>query len=139
MRAMAVKAKELRYAVDLAAGIFRTEDGAPLEPTPEWTPEHLLLAALARCSLESLRFHATRAGLELGATQGSARCLVTRREEDGRYAVVEAELALAVQLTPEPGPDELAELLAKAQRDCFVGASLRATPSYRWTVNGAAV
>lgn len=136
---MAVKGRELRYAVDLGPGGFRTEDGVPLEPPAEWTPEHLLLAALARCSLESLRFHATRASVELGAATGSARCLVTRREEDGRYAVVEAELELAVELTPAPGPEELADLLAKAKRDCFVGASLRATPSYRWTVNGAAV
>jgi hypothetical protein len=27
---------------------------------------------------------------------------------------------------------EVAELLAKAERDCFVGASLVAKPSYTW-------
>jgi organic hydroperoxide reductase OsmC/OhrA len=133
------QAKELRYAIDLpAGGGLRSEDGTPLDPPPEWTPEHLLLAALARCSLESLRFHARRGGVDVGGATGSARCLVTRRDEDGRFAVVEAELELAVELTPEPGPDELADLLAKAKRDCFVGASLRVTPTYRWTVNGAA-
>ena len=136
---MAVKPKELRYAVALAAdGTLRTEDGVALAPPPEWTPEHLLLAALVRCSLESLRFHTSRAGIELGSAAGSARSLVTRREEDGRYAVVEAELELTVELAPLPATDDLDALLAKAQRDCFVGASLRITPTYRWTVGGAA-
>ena len=32
-----------------------------------------------------------------------------------------------------PPGDELAALLAKAERDCFVGASLKPSPSYRWT------
>jgi hypothetical protein len=36
----------------------------------------------------------------------------------------------------EPKPDEtaVAELLAKGERDCFVGASLTARPSYTWRV-----
>jgi hypothetical protein len=28
------------------------------------------------------------------------------------------------------------ELLARAERDCFVGASLTVKPRYSWTVNG---
>lgn len=136
---MAVKPKELRYAIDLDRASLRTEDGTPLDAPAEWTPEHLLLAALARCSLASLAFHAGRAGLRLSNEGGSARCVVTRRDEDGRYAVVEADLELAVELEPAPGPDELADLLAKGERDCFVGASLRVKPAYRWTVNGTAV
>src|SRR3954469_20838225 len=48
-----VRAKELRYAIDLS-GELRTEDGTALEADPAWTPEHLLLAALVRCSLKSL-------------------------------------------------------------------------------------
>ena len=35
-------------------------------------------------------------------------------------------------------PAELAALLAKAERDCFVGASLKPSPRYRWRVNGTA-
>ena len=40
---------------------------------------------------------------------------------------IEAEL--------EPPPESLEELLAKAERDCFIGASLTAKPSYEWVVN----
>ena len=64
---------------------------------------------------------------------------MTRRETDGRYAVVESEAELAVELHPEPEPSALAELLALAERDCFIGSSLTAKPSYRWTVNGRTV
>ena len=132
---MAVKAKELRYAVDLGeSGTLRTEDGTPLEPGPAWSPEHLLLAGLIRCSLKSLRYHADRAGIELRAAGGSTRSLVTRRESDGRYAMVECDVELEVRLVPRPGADELAALLEKAERDCFVGASLTVKPAYRWTV-----
>lgn len=130
-------ARELRYAIDLLpSGELRDENGAPLHVPPEWTPEHLLLAALGRCSLASLRYHAERASLAVAHVSGETRALVTRRETDGRYAVVEANVDIAVDLEPEPGADELAELLAKAERDCFVGASLTAKPRYSWTVNG---
>jgi len=134
---MAVNVKELRYAVDLGeSGSVRTEDGTPLEPDPAWSPEHLLLAALVRCSLKSLRYHAHRAGLEVGGARGSARTLITRRESDGRYALVETEVELDVRLEPQAGEAELGELLAKAERDCFIGASLAAAPTYRWSVDG---
>jgi organic hydroperoxide reductase OsmC/OhrA len=128
-----VKPKEFRYAVDLSEGdVVRTEDGTPLGGGPEWTPEHLLLAALLRCSLTSLRYHAKRAGIAVTTATGSAEALFTRRERDGRFAIAEAELSLDVRLEPQPGEAELAELLEKAERDCFVGASLTVKPVYRW-------
>jgi len=129
-----LKAKEFRYSVDLReGGALRTEDGTPLQTDPAWSPEHLLLAALVRCSLQSLRYHARRSKIEVGEARGSAGAVVTRRGSDGRYAVVSTDVELSVQLVPLPGPDELAALLEKAERDCFVGASLTVTPSYRWT------
>ena len=64
MSGMALKAKELRYQVDLTAtGELTEEHGLVLEPPAEWAPEHLLLAALVRCSLKSLRHHAERKGV----------------------------------------------------------------------------
>ena len=64
---------------------------------------------------------------------GSGRALVTQRESDGRYAIVEIEVELEIALEPQPGEDELAALLAKAERDCFIGASLTVKPTYRWS------
>lgn len=63
---------------------------------------------------------------------------MARREDDGRYAFVELECRIDVELEPEPSADEVSALLAKAERDCFVGASLTARPGYRWRVNGEA-
>ncbi|MHB8468690.1 MAG: OsmC family protein [Gaiellaceae bacterium] len=132
---MAVKAKELRFAIDLGdEGVVRTEDGTPLAAPAAWSPEHLLLAALSRCSLQSLRYSARRDGIEVAAAKGSARALVTRRESDGRYAIVESEVSLDVTLEPRPGERALAELLENAERGCFIGASLAAKPAYRWNV-----
>ena len=133
---MAAKPKEFRYAVDLTEGdVVRIEDGTPLGSGPEWTPEHLLLAGLLRCSLTSLRHHAKRAGIEVRSATGSANALFARREGDGRFAVAETAVELAVRLVPHPGEAELAELLAKAERDCFIGASLTIKPSYRWSTS----
>jgi organic hydroperoxide reductase OsmC/OhrA len=133
MRRMATRAKEFRYAVDLRDDV-RTEDGTPLRADAAWAPEHLLLAALVRCSLKSLDHHARRAGNGVDSARGSARALFTRRESDGRYAATEVDVELEVRLARQAGEDELAELLAKAERDCFIGASLTAPPTYRWSV-----
>ena len=130
---MAGKTKEFRYAVDLReGGAVRTEDGTPLGDGPEWTPEHLVLAALLRCSVASLRHHALRAQIEVTRATGNAAALFTRRESDGRFAMTKVELALDVELEPELGQDELGHLLQKAERDCFIGASLAVKPTYRW-------
>jgi len=140
MRFVAARGKELRYAVDLTAGGELTEEnGVVLDAHAAWSPEHLLLAALIRCSLKSLRFHADRKGLEVRSASGSSGTLVTRRETDDRYALVETDVELDVELAPEPEPERLDELLALAERDCFVGSSLTAKPSYRWIVNGRTI
>jgi organic hydroperoxide reductase OsmC/OhrA len=132
---VALKGKEFRYAVDLGAGdVVRTEDGTALGGGAEWTPEHLLLAGLLRCSLKSLRHHARRAGIEVERASGSAGALFARRAADGRIAVAEVDVELEVGLEPQPGEAELVELLAKAERDCFIGASLTVKPSYLWSV-----
>lgn len=137
---MAVRAKQLRYAVDLTAtGEFREEHGVGLDVPAGWSPEHLLLAALVRCSLKSLRYHADRKGVDVRSASGSGRTLVTKREADDRYALVETDVELVVELEREPEPDGLDELLALAERDCFVGSSLTAKPSYRWVVNSRTV
>ena len=94
-----------------------------------------MLAGLCRCVLTSFRYHARRAELEpvVGAR---AEGVVTRRETDGRFAFVEISVDIDVHVAPAPGSDLLAALVAKAERDCFVGASLTVKPDYHWTVNG---
>jgi hypothetical protein len=75
------------------------------------------------------------------AASGSAHAsgMVTKREEDGRFAFVEIVCGLDVDLDPLPEGDKLAELLALAERDCFIGSSLSVGPRYEWRVNGRPV
>jgi len=131
-------AKTFSYAVAVdPEWAARSDRGGPLIPHDEaWSPEHLVLAGLARCTLTSLAYHARRIGV---ATSGSAGASgeVTQRPTDGRYAFVRVKVDLDV--TIEPAPANVRELLSKAERDCFVGASLTAKPRYRWTVNGEEV
>jgi organic hydroperoxide reductase OsmC/OhrA len=131
-------AKRFEYAASLdAEGCLLAGGGSPLEPGEDWTPEHLVLAGLMRCTLKSLVFHAEQRSVSVRGSAG-AEAVVTKRE-DGRYAFVEVECGLDVELEPLPGGEALAELLGLAERDCFVGASLTAKPRYEWRVNGEVV
>ena len=60
----------------------RGEARAPGTDEDTWTPEHLVLAGLGRCSLTSLRYHCRRAGARCPSS-ASVRGTVTRRDEDG--------------------------------------------------------
>jgi uncharacterized OsmC-like protein len=133
---VAVTAKVFTYAVEVdRAGRLLVEEDTPVELGQSWSPDHLLLAALARCTIKSLRHHAEQAGLDVVAG-ADAHGLVTKRAEDGRYAFVEIECALEAELEGWLDEADLHELLGKAERDCFVGNSLTAKPHYRWRVNG---
>ena len=125
------RAKTLDFAASVRRDGRIEALGESMQPPEAWAPEHLVLAGLVRCSLTSLRYHARRAGIEVVAS-GEASGTVTKRVEDGRYAFVEIECQLDVELTPPPV--DLQGLLAKAERDCFVGASLTAKPRYVWNV-----
>ncbi len=112
--------------------------GDPPSAEKDWTPEHLVLSGLARCTLTALEFHAKRAGAAIGGS-AAAEGTVTKRAEDGRYAFVDIACTLDVQLDPLPDAGKVGELVGLAERDCFIGASLTAKPRYSWRVNGEAV
>jgi organic hydroperoxide reductase OsmC/OhrA len=101
-------------------------------PPEGWSADHLLLAALVRFSIDSFSHHARRAGHEVAAS-GSAQGTITKSGDDGRYRFVAINLRIDVQLTPRTNePDDL---IAMAERDCFVGASLIVKPEYEWHVS----
>jgi organic hydroperoxide reductase OsmC/OhrA len=129
------KPKVLEYAVEVdRAGRMTVPGGAQLAAPEGWSPDHLLLAALVRCSLASLEYHARRAGNGVESSRGNARAVFARRESDGRYAAAEIDVELGIELRTQPGEEELRDLLDKAERDCFIGASLTAKPRYDWSV-----
>lgn len=135
---MGARAKRLDYAVEVEPSGRLLAGESPLEAGEEWTAEHLVLAGLARCSITSLRYHARRIDVAVDAS-ASVRGTVTKREEDGRYAFVEIEVDMEARLSPALDVEPLRALLLKAERDCFISASLRIEPAYRWRVDGRVV
>jgi organic hydroperoxide reductase OsmC/OhrA len=134
---MSARARTFDYAVEVdEAWDARSERGGAVlagDDEEHWAPEHLVLVGLARCSLTSLRYHCTRAGVGL-SSRASARGTVTRREDDGRFAFVEITVEADVAFEPKPDDATVSDLLMKGERDCFVGASLTARPTYDWRV-----
>jgi organic hydroperoxide reductase OsmC/OhrA len=137
---MTVRPRVLQFdvTVDRAGDASSALGGTPIAREAEWWAEHLVLAGLVRCTLASLDYAARRAGVNV-VSSGSAHGVVTKREEDGLYAMVEITTSLEVQLAPPLEPDGLHGLLAKAEHGCFVSNSLTAKPRHRWIVNGEEV
>jgi len=123
------RARVFEYEVAYDGTSLATAKEVAVQVPEAWRPEHLVLAGLLDCSLTSLRHHARKEGVEV---TGEASGTVTRREEDGRFAFVDIEARLDVMF--DPAPRDRNALLRLAERDCFVGASLTATPRYVWTV-----
>src|SRR4051794_9258751 len=130
---MATTAKVLEYAVDVdRAGRMTMPGGGQFVPPEGWSADHLLLAALVRCSIDAFAYHARRGGHDVTAS-GSAHGTITKSGDDNRYRFVSIGVRIDAQLTPRT--NETDDLVAKAQRDCFVGASLTVKPEYEWHVS----
>jgi organic hydroperoxide reductase OsmC/OhrA len=127
------RAKVFEYAAAVdRAGRMTIPGGAQIDPAEGWSADHLLLAALVRCSIDSLTYHAHRAGHEVSA-EGQGRGTITKAGPEDRYAFVSIDVRIDAQLTPRAtDPDDL---IATAERDCFVGASLKVKPTYDWQLS----
>lgn len=132
---MAVRAKHFDYWISLDERGELTADGDPVTIGGDITAEHLLLTALARCSISSLEHFARQKDVDV-TTSAYASGTVTRREDQERYGFVSIECKLDVQLAGELADDELRNLLESAEWGCFIGASLDPAPKYSWRVNG---
>ena len=130
---MTVRAKHFEYWITLDEDGLKA-DGQPMH-LADASAEHLLLAALARCSLSSLAYFARQQGLE---AHGSAFAsgTVTRRDDEDRYGFTDIECRLEVDLDGEVPDAQLRSLLESAEWGCYVGASLKPEPRYKWRVNG---
>jgi len=132
---VAIRAKHFEYWISLDGVGTLSAEGVPVPLGDDVAAEHLLLAALARCSITSLEHFANQRGINVEAS-AYASGTVTRREEDDRYGFVNIDCKLEVRLEPEPAGDDLGPLLESAEWGCFIGASLKPPPRYSWRVNG---
>jgi organic hydroperoxide reductase OsmC/OhrA len=132
---VAIRAKHFEYWVTLDERGDLSTDGEPADLGGDVSAEHLLLAALARCSVSSLEYFARQRDITLKATAYAAGT-VTLRADDDRYGFTNIECRMDVELDGELPDDQLRPLLESAEWGCFVGASLEPAPRYRWRVNG---
>ncbi len=132
---MAIRAKHFEYWISLGEDGELSADGEPVPLGDDVSAEHLLLAGLARCSIQSLEYFARQRNVELKAS-AYASGTVTRRTEDDRYGFTDIECRMDVELDGELADDKLRSLVESAEWGCFVGASLQPAPRYSWRVNG---
>jgi len=106
---VAAQAKTFTYEVSLDRGGAATsgEGGSPLPDEEAWSPEHLVLAGLARCTLTSLDYHASRIGVESG---GGAEASATPTE-----ATALQLRQVKFELSGNPDQRTLASRLAEAE------------------------
>jgi peroxiredoxin-like protein len=106
---------------DLATAPPASFDG----PGDAWSPEHLLLSAVATCFLFTLRAVAKVSKLELAAADVEAAGTVDRHEGVTRFT----SITLRPQITVAAGIDHerVRHAVEKTERACLVSASL-ATP-----------
>ncbi len=135
---MALRAKHFEYWVTIDEAGAVSAEGHPIPLDDDVSAEHLLLGGLARCSMSSFAYFARQKGVE---ARGSAVAsgTVTRRAEDDRYAFVDIECTMNVQIDGELPEEDLRALARSAEWGCFVGASLNPPPRYSWRVNGRRV
>jgi uncharacterized OsmC-like protein len=130
-----IRAKHFEYWVSHGEEGELSADGEPVPLGEDVGAEHLLLAALARCSISSLAYFARLKNVDVKAS-ALASGTVSRREEDDRYGFTEIECRMDVELDGDLADDELRALSESAEWGCFVGASLDPAPRYTWRVNG---
>lgn len=119
-------------AVDDTGKLFA--DGAHgYTPDAAWTPEHLLLAAIARRALASLTRAAVGAGRQVGGRATAGADLGGHRAAPSLESV---RVSLDVDVTPPPEPAALMAMIAASERDTNWAIPLARPVRFAWRVNG---
>ena len=111
-----------------AEGLPRIQFSAPPEFSGEagkWTPEHLLVAATASCLMNTFLAIAEISKLPVRSYRSKAFGKLENVPEEG-YRFTEINLAPTIDVAPEDVEKAL-RILAKAEKNCFVSKSLRAS------------
>jgi peroxiredoxin-like protein len=87
-----------------------------------WTPEHLLMAAVASCFVSTFRAMAEISGLAVQALRVSADGTLEKTEGGFRFTTI--TLRPVVEVPGEPDAARTLRLLQKTERSCFVARSL---------------
>jgi len=111
-----VEAEEIPRTINFSAPPeFRGEPGL-------WTPEHLLVAALATCFVTTLRAVAEASKLEIMAVETSVEGLLEKG--DSGFNFTRFTLRPRLTIAREEDRERAGRLLAKAERACLISRSL---------------
>jgi peroxiredoxin-like protein len=114
-------------------GVVHAEGILPaisFSPPPEfqgevgrWTPEHLLVAAVASCFISTFEGMAQTSRLEFDSLRLAAEGVLTKQDSGWRFT--EIRLRPAVIVRNEEDHDRAVRLLEKAEKSCLVARSLQ--------------
>jgi len=111
-----VEAEEIPRTINFSAPPeFRGEPGL-------WTPEHLLVAALATCFVTTLRAVAEASKLEIMALETFVEGLLEKG--DSGFSFTRFTLRPRLTIAREEDRERAGRLLAKAERACLISRSL---------------
>jgi organic hydroperoxide reductase OsmC/OhrA len=101
----------------------------------DWSPEHLFLASVQSCTMLSFLAHCAHRAIGVRAYRSSAHGEVSRGEDGGRYAF--QRVMMSVMARVEDGRvDDARALTDRAERDCFISASITAEVDTDWRIIG---
>ena len=126
---------DIAAAVDHSGRLFADAEHA-LTLDAAWSPEHLLLAAVARRVIASLGHRAAERGIEARGRATASADLGTPGAAPSLDAV---RVGIDVEVVPEPDAALLAALLGSAERDTCWALPLARPVQFGWRVNGREV
>lgn len=89
-----------------------------------WSPEHLLVAAVASCIMNTFLAIAEASKFSFEGYESSARGLLEKTDSGYRFTTIEVEVGLTV--AEEQAVAKGIRLLQKAEENCFVSNSVEA-------------
>jgi len=111
-----VEAQDIPRTINFSAPVeFAGEPGL-------WTPEHLLVSALATCFVTTLRFIAEKSKLEVVALETSVEGILEK--VDGGFRFTRFILRPTLTIAREDDRELGLRLLQKAERACLISRSL---------------
>ncbi|MBI4605636.1 MAG: OsmC family protein [Planctomycetes bacterium] len=104
-------------------------------PGGEWTPEHLLAAAVSSCILATFLSIAQMSKLSIRGYESSAACSMDKVE--GALRVTGVTVAPRVTVASEGDRDRALRLLEKAEKLCPISNALKAAVTFQPSVEVA--
>ncbi len=113
------------YATLKSGGVPELRTAPPVEfdgPGDAWSPEQLLLAAVAACFVLTFRAIAAASGIEFASIAVEGEGIVDRQDRRTRFT----QIVLRPRLTLPAGGDwvRVQRALEKAERTCLISGSL---------------